>query len=557
MVFKAWVKGYLIFIVVIFISILLLINIYLIYKNNTVIQRQKAIQEEAEKIKVSTLDIIRNIHLLDLGLRGYFLVPNKQFYSSISASFDDKDKIFDALEKPLLAQHYTMHKFYALKDSVNAYFALIDEMKGLLNKNERTKFLRLLEEDRGFAVWKMYRNFSDDVNAFEDRIANDARIEYDQAFRNIYQLQILIFFILVPTLFYTAFHAKRTLAISERLRVSEENSNRTLAQQNEELERKVAERTYEIQTQNEEIAAQNEEILSHNETLVLQHQEIESQRSLLTEQYNKLKEANQIIESQNLIINQRNEALSVEVEKQNEDLKTTNNELIEQNNRLQQFTYIISHNLRAPLTRIIGLATIANMVKDKEETKDILSKVVRAANELDAVIKDLAFILEIQKLNTQILSEVNLGDILKKTIRMLKRELDKIGATLMVDLHEEIVLNSLPQYMESIFYNLISNAIKYRDPTRDLTINITSSSENAFVRIDVTDNGLGIDLEKYQDKIFVLYKRFHSHVEGRGLGLYLVKTQVSALGGRIEVSSKLNEGTTFRLFFKHKTDVRA
>ena len=105
-------------------------------------------------------------------------------------------------------------------------------------------------------------------------------------------------------------------------------------------------------------------------------------------------------------------------------------------------------------------------------------------------------------------------------------------------------------YVESILYNLISNAIKYRDPERSPHIAIKTTHENEFVCLAVMDNGLGIDLKKYKQNIFSLYKRFHLHVEGKGLGLYLVKTQIEALGGRVEVRSEPNEGTTFQIYFK-------
>jgi signal transduction histidine kinase/CHASE3 domain sensor protein len=543
-------KGYRVFTIVFLIGILLLINIYLIYTNNQTIKQQKGNQEEAEKVKVNTLHILRNLHLLDLGIRGYALRKNVQFLSSIDSAIIYKDRIFDQLEVSLIRQQYDLNKFQVLKDSVAAYFTFALRMKKLIDEERREEFNTLLDQDRGYAVWLMYKDFSADIYAFENRIVNNSKAHYDQALTNIYLLQLLIFLVVMSTLTYTAFYTSKTFSVSSQLIQSKEENNKILTLQNDLLEKKVLERTYEIQTQNEEIASQNEEIVSHNETLVLQHHEIELQRNILAEQNEKLKAANQIIENQNLVINQKNEALSVEVEKQNQDLRATNSELIEQNNRLQQFTYIISHNLRAPLTRIIGLATIFNYMKGKEETADLLLKIIKASNDLDDVIKDLAFILEIQRLNTQIFSTVNLKAVIDKTIRMLKREIDKTETTIITDFEDTYVFDSLPQYIESIFYNLISNAIKYRDPNRDLIITITPTLEEQLIRIEISDNGLGIDLEKYREKIFVLYKRFHSHVEGRGLGLYLVKTQVGAVGGKIEVASELNKGTTFSLFFK-------
>ena len=97
---------------------------------------------------------------------------------------------------------------------------------------------------------------------------------------------------------------------------------------------------------------------------------------------------------------------------------------------------------------------------------------------------------------------------------------------------------------------MVSNAIKYRDPIRKPIIQLTSYKEDDFVTITIKDNGLGIDMELFRDKLFTLYKRFHTHVEGKGMGLYLIKTQVESMGGKIEVASEVDKGTTFKVFLK-------
>ncbi|PZR30514.1 MAG: two-component sensor histidine kinase, partial [Azospira oryzae] len=101
--------------------------------------------------------------------------------------------------------------------------------------------------------------------------------------------------------------------------------------------------------------------------------------------------------------------------------------------------------------------------------------------------------------------------------------------------------------VNSILYNLISNAIRYRSIERTPVVKVSSHEDGEYYFIDVEDNGLGIDLNQNKDNLFKLYKRFHFHVEGKGLGLYLVKTQIESLGGQIEVTSKVNEGTTFKV----------
>ena len=111
-----------------------------------------------------------------------------------------------------------------------------------------------------------------------------------------------------------------------------------------------------------------------------------------------------------------------------------------------------------------------------------------------------------------------------------------------------IVFNK--SYLESIFLNLVTNALKYRSPARKLIISVTTENQQGNVIMKFSDNGTGIDVELQKEKIFQLYQRFHEHVEGRGLGLFLIRSQMEALGGSITIESKVNEGTTFTLTFK-------
>ena len=121
---------------------------------------------------------------------------------------------------------------------------------------------------------------------------------------------------------------------------------------------------------------------------------------------------------------------------------------------------------------------------------------------------------------------------------------------LKIELEEEYISNINKSYLESIFLNLMTNSIKYRSTTTQLKITISSKIENDELIISFKDNGIGIDLEKNKDKIFGLYQRFHNHPDSKGLGLYLVKSQVESMGGTITVDSKVGKGTTFTLNFK-------
>lgn len=139
---------------------------------------------------------------------------------------------------------------------------------------------------------------------------------------------------------------------------------------------------------------------------------------------------------------------------------------------------------------------------------------------------------------------------MNKVMDTLHDDIEEADARISADFSGADKIKTIPSYMESIFYNLISNAIKYRHPERRPVINVQSHRSGEYVQIDIADNGLGINTETNKDSLFSLYKTFHSHVDGRGLGLYLVKTQVTALGGKIDLKSKEGDGTVFSLWIK-------
>ncbi len=519
------------------IAILLLANVGLIYQNSRIIERNKESQENAESAKINTLDVIRNLHLLDLGIRGYALVNNPQLLGATDSSYIIQQEIFSKLESTLRNQGYpNMKELQVLKDSVWSYFRYTDVMLAHIKQGRINEFKTLLNRDKGYDLWLMFKRFSYHVNSFEDNIVLEAKSNYETALRNSYLLQALIFLLAVPTLLYMAYYAVRTFRLSDELRLSQIEKNSILRNQNEVLDQLVKEKTQDVLAQNEEITAQNEEIRAHNDQLVLQQQVIEKSRTIIQEQAD--------------AIHKKNTDLQVEVENQTKHLRQTNSELVEQNSRLEQFSYIISHNLRAPLARVQGLVSLLNNPQTEEEKLTIHQLLLRSSHELDTVITDLGLIINIQKSNTEIRSEVSLSKIIKKVIKSLDPELHLIKATVNMNVNPSEIIQSLPPYVESIFYNLISNAIKYRYKDRPLLIQINSKRMHQFVEVTISDNGLGIDLTKYNAQLFNLYKRFHLHVEGKGLGLYLVRTQIESLGGRIEVQSEVDQGTRFILFFK-------
>jgi PAS domain S-box-containing protein len=220
--------------------------------------------------------------------------------------------------------------------------------------------------------------------------------------------------------------------------------------------------------------------------------------------------------------------------------RAVNASLVQRNKDLEQFSYIISHNLRGPVANILGLTEMLQTegLGGEDETA-LLQGIGFSVKKLDRVIADLNHILEFRNTAGQPREWVSFDELLAG--------IDTTGSQLYSDFSAAPGMNAVRSYLYSIFYNLVQNSIKYC--REDVPPEISISSSANPLRLQFKDNGLGIDLEKKGDELFGLYKRFHFHVEGQGMGLYLVKTQTEALGGKITVESEVNKGTTFMIEF--------
>lgn len=226
-------------------------------------------------------------------------------------------------------------------------------------------------------------------------------------------------------------------------------------------------------------------------------------------------------------------------------------DLIQHNKNLEQFAYIVSHNLRAPVANIIGTADILNDIDlDEEERKTITKELSALAEKLDEVIKDLNNILQVKREVNQKKEPVLFSNTVENITSSLSHLINKEQVEIKTDFSEIDEITTLKSYLHSIFYNLISNSIKYKQPHLNLLIEIKSYKQEDNVILLVKDNGLGIDLTKQREKVFGMYKRFHNHIEGKGMGLFMVKTQVETLNGIIEVHSEVNKGTEFIIKFE-------
>ncbi|QJX49068.1 PAS domain-containing sensor histidine kinase [Hymenobacter taeanensis] len=227
-------------------------------------------------------------------------------------------------------------------------------------------------------------------------------------------------------------------------------------------------------------------------------------------------------------------------------------ELYRQNKDLQQFGYIVSHNLRAPLTNMLGIVDLlTSLDKQAPQYDELLSHLRRSTEQLDSVMRDMNTILTIRDKQEVAASEqVPLAEVLDQVLQNLHEMLQHCSAEVRINVPADLRVRGNRAYLYSIFFNLLSNSVKYRSPNRPLQVRISASKSPSGpgVQIVVEDNGIGFDLEKAGNDVFKLYKRFHSEPAGRGLGLYLVKNHVDAMGGRIEAQSEVNVGTRFKLY---------
>lgn len=214
---------------------------------------------------------------------------------------------------------------------------------------------------------------------------------------------------------------------------------------------------------------------------------------------------------------------------------------------LQQFAYIVSHNLRSPVANIIGLSAMLQEMSGLTEAdkKRCLQGLSLSAEKLDQIIKDLNYILQVRRDISETREKVKVSSVLKDIVRSFQKIIESENISIVSDFRQCDEIFTVRSYLHSIIYNLVSNSIKYRHSLRPCTINIKSEISGNNVILTFRDNGLGIDLKTNGDKIFGLYKRFHTHIEGKGLGLYMVKTQIEILGGSISVSSVVDEGSVF------------
>ncbi len=231
-----------------------------------------------------------------------------------------------------------------------------------------------------------------------------------------------------------------------------------------------------------------------------------------------------------------------------EELKQSFEVVSEQNKRLLNFSYIVSHNLRSHTSNIQSISSFLEIAETKKERDDMIDLLKQVSHSLNETMSNLNEVVSIRTNINLTVEQLNLHDYIENAKVVLSKQMQSKFAKVqnLVTPGIEVLYNAA--YLESILLNFISNAVRYSHPDRKPMIKI--SYDEQLKTLTIADNGIGIDLEKNGTKLFGMYKTFNNNPDSKGIGLFITKNQIDAMGGRIETESKLGVGTTFTIYFK-------
>jgi two-component system, sensor histidine kinase len=251
---------------------------------------------------------------------------------------------------------------------------------------------------------------------------------------------------------------------------------------------------------------------------------------------------------------QQAKALARDLASTNTDLLLANEQLIRINGDLDNFIYSASHDLKAPISNIEGLLQLLARSLSREgrasaQLDQVLGLMQDSVDRFKRTIINLTEVVKLQKENNRILESITLAEVVDEVVLDLQPAIEECNA------HIEVALGDCPpiffseKNLRSVIYNLLSNALKYRSPKRQPQVSLSCTQAEGYTLFSVSDNGLGMDV-KDEAKVFGMFSRLHDHVEGSGIGLYMVKRMIENAGGKIELESQLDVGSTFRVYFK-------
>jgi signal transduction histidine kinase len=189
---------------------------------------------------------------------------------------------------------------------------------------------------------------------------------------------------------------------------------------------------------------------------------------------------------------------------------------------------------------------------DEKEKQKIIEMLTMASDNLLETLENLNEVVSISTNVSEKKKPVKLNEKIASVSQSLATFLKKNNAKIINQVTDDIQVTVVPAYLESILMNFITNAVKYKHPDRSPQITLETRKADNYTILSITDNGLGIDLEKHGDKLFGMYKTFHDNSEAKGIGLYITKNHIEAMEGKITTNSEVGKGTTFNIYFNEK-----
>lgn len=244
-----------------------------------------------------------------------------------------------------------------------------------------------------------------------------------------------------------------------------------------------------------------------------------------------------------------------QIEKMDRYLKETNLSLqkysqsLERSNKeLEEFAYISSHDMKSPMTSLLGMLTLMQQ-KDaiKQEHSNLFELAINSARQMQKTIKALNVIIAFRKTLNITPEKINLAEALQEVKLSIHDLIISSGAVISEDFSKCPYINYPPVHLKSIFQNLLTNAIKYKQEGNPPVIDIRATRINNQVVLQFSDQGMGIDLKRNKEKLYGLFQRFHTNIEGMGIGLHMIHSIIESYGGKIEIESEVNKGTTFKI----------
>jgi light-regulated signal transduction histidine kinase (bacteriophytochrome) len=228
-------------------------------------------------------------------------------------------------------------------------------------------------------------------------------------------------------------------------------------------------------------------------------------------------------------------------------LQASINLLNDQNKRLQNFAYIVSHNLRSHTGNLQFMVNLHDESESADDRTEVFAHIKSISKSLSTTIDHLNEIVKIQTDVDQERKIISFEDSFRNVMSALQSNIESTDARIDYDFSKCPVINYIPAYLESICQNLLTNSLKYRHPDRQPVISCRTVKDHDHIYMLFEDNGIGIDMARYGDKLFGMYKTFHQNSDAKGIGLFITRNQIEAMGGSIKVDSTVNVGTKFTI----------